>query len=87
MVIETSEQDEVRMICDSADCAGLETDHESKTVAYWETPDSGTLVVRKSCRRCSRTTAVQQRVGPPRPPSHDCAYYSDVSGICSYCTC
>jgi hypothetical protein len=87
MVIETSEQVEVRMVCDSAECEGLETDHDSTTVAYWETPDSGTLVARKTCRRCSRTTAVQQRVGPPRPSPHDCAYYADVSGACNYCPC
>ena len=87
MVIETSELGEVRMSCTSADCEGLETDHESTTVAYWETPDSGILVARTTCRRCSRTTAVQQRVGPPRPPSHDCTYYTGDSGVCSYCPC
>ncbi|WP_329480437.1 hypothetical protein OG558_43870 [Kribbella sp. NBC_01510] len=87
MLIESSEVDQVVLVCGSDDCGGREADHESETVAYWETPDSGTLVTRKTCRRCSLATIIRRWVGPARPPSHDCGYYSDSSGLCSYCTC
>ncbi|MDX6251441.1 MAG: hypothetical protein QOF10_4801 [Kribbellaceae bacterium] len=85
--IETSVEDQVLMVCDSAECDGRETEHDAKTIAYWETPDSGTIVSRTSCRDCNQTKAVQQWVGPPRRPSHDCGYYTDDSGVCSYCHC
>jgi hypothetical protein len=85
MVIETSTVDRVWLACDSEECGGRETGHDATTVAYWDTPDSGTLVDRKSCSACSRTTAVRQWVGPARQPSHDCGYYTDGSGVCQYC--
>jgi hypothetical protein len=85
VVIETSELERLRLVCASPECDSRVTDHDAKTVAYWETPDSGTVVSHKSCLRCSRTTAVQQWVGPASQPTHDCGYYTDDSGLCSYC--
>ncbi|HET6986092.1 MAG TPA: hypothetical protein VFI00_05725 [Kribbella sp.] len=87
MLIESSAVDQVVLACGSEDCDGREAEHEAETVAYWETPDSGTLITRTSCRRCSLATTIRRWVGPARPPSHDCGYYSDSSGLCSYCTC
>lgn len=87
MLIETSQLDEVQLICDSEECDGRETDHDADTIAYWETPDSGTVVWRRTCHDCSLNTTIRQRVGPAGNPSHDCEYYTDDSGNCSYCYC
>ncbi|MFI6830123.1 MULTISPECIES: hypothetical protein [unclassified Kribbella] len=86
MLIESSEVDEVVLACESSECDGRQGEHESETVAYWETPDSGTLVTRTSCRRCSLATIIRRWVGPARPESHDCGYYTGASGSCSYCS-
>ncbi len=87
MLIESSEVDRVVLVCGSAECGGREVGHESETLAYWETPDSGTLINRKTCLQCSLATTIRRWVGPSRAPSHDCDYYTGASGSCSYCTC
>ena len=87
MLIEGSAVDRVVLACESAKCDGRQAEHDSETVAYWETPDSGTLVTQTSCLRCKLETILRRWVGPARPPSHDCGYYTNDSGSCSYCTC
>ena len=87
MLIEASEVDLVVLACGSADCDGRESEHESETLAYWDTPDSGTLIHRQTCRRCGLATTSRRWVGPTQPPSHNCGYYSDATGSCSYCSC
>ena len=86
MLIESSEVDRVVLACGSADCGDREAEHESETLAYWETPDSGALITRTTCRRCNLATTIRRWVGPVCPVSHDCAYYADASGACQYCS-
>lgn len=85
MLIESSAVDQVVLLCESDDCDGREAEHESETVAYWETPDSGTLITRTICGRCSLSTVLRRWVGPAGPESHNCGYYTGASGSCSYC--
>jgi hypothetical protein len=66
VLIETSEVDVIVQVCGSDACDGREAEHESETVAYWETLDSGTLVNRQTCRRCGLAVTNRRWVGPPR---------------------
>jgi hypothetical protein len=87
VLIESSKVDRVELVCGSTECDGRLAEHESETLAYWETPDSGTLLNRKTCLRCSLATTIRRWVGPARQPSHDCGYYTGASGTCAYCGC
>ena len=86
VLIESLEVDLVVLACTSGDCGGQESEHESETLAYWETHDSGVLITRSTCRRCSAATTIRRWIGPVCPLSHDCAYYADASGVCLYCS-